>query len=200
METLDKIFCKAEELFMRYGLKSVTMDDIASALGVSKKTLYQFVSNKTDLVKRALNSHLDEEKANIRAIRLKSVDAIQGMFEIGMYITRHLKNMNPSVIYDMEKYYPEAWKLFFDYKHEYVYQLILENIERGINEGLYRNDFNPKVVAKIYVGGTDSIIDPDLFPWGEFQLADIYAEYLKFYIRGIASEKGLKVLDKLKPI
>lgn len=195
LDTKEKILSKAEELFLKYGLRSITMDDMARELGISKKTLYQYVDNKEDLINQVFSMHVKGEEDTIRGI-FESVDnAIEEMVEIGRHVTRMLRTMNPNVLYDMQKYYPKQWQMYTDFKMTFVYSTIKKNIEKGINQGLYRRDFKTEVIVKLYIARMDLIMDQELFPTNEYRTQDIYHEYLRYHIRGIATEKGAKILD-----
>lgn len=197
---LKQILAKAEELFLNYGIKSVTMDDFSSRMGMSKKTLYQYVSDKDDLVCKTMKNHLENEKKAIGEIRNRNGNAIDEIFSIGRHVLVHLSKMNPSAMYDLQKYHPAGWKMFLDYKNTFIYSCILENIQKGIKQRLYRNDFNPEIVAKIYSARTEIIVSQDVFPFPKYTVMEVYAEYLKYHVRAIASEKGLKYLEKQKLI
>ena len=197
---LAKILLKAEELFLLNGVRNTTMDDLATALGISKKTLYLSVSNKEDLVYKAFEYHMEQEKSFVTEICQNSANAIDEMFEIGKLVTRHVRNMNPTVIYDVKKYYPEAWALLDEYKNTFIYAHILENIKKGIKQGYYRGDFNPDIIAKLYSAKADCVVDQQLFPFTDYTIISIYNEYLRYHIRGISSEKGLKYMEQLKTI
>ncbi len=195
-ENKVKILKGAEELFMRYGLKSVTMDDISRDLGISKKTLYQAVDNKADLIQQIIHQHIEEEKAAIEVITNEANDAIDEMVNIARYVIKMLKEMSPQAIYDLNKYYKKSWELMESLHQQYIYNIINANIEKGVAEGLYREDINPKIVARLYVGKSNLIVDNDLFPIKEFHREELFLEYIKYHVYGIASSKGLKLFKK----
>lgn len=197
---LKELLSKAEEIFLSYGIKSVTMDDFAGKLGISKKTLYQFVSDKNDLVLKTMKLHLETEKKAILEICRQNENALDEIFEIGRRVLVHISKLNPSTMYDLQKYHPEGWKMFLDFKNTFVYSCILSNLEKGIRQGVYRKDFNPDIVAKIYAARTEIVLSHDVFPFPEYTVAVVYAEYLKYHVRAIASEKGIKYLEKQKLI
>ena len=158
MEIKEKILQKSEELFLRYGLKSVTMDDLARQLGVSKKTLYQFVENKADLVEKIILMHIAAEKALMEEVRAKSGDAVEEMIQIARYAIQQLRKLSPTLVYDLQKYYQNAWQLIQNLRSVHVHSLIRDNIERGIEQGVYRSDLDAAIIAKIYVLGTLAIV------------------------------------------
>lgn len=197
---LKQILTKAEELFLSYGIKSVTMDDFAGKMCMSKKTLYQFVNDKDDLVKKTMKSHIEAEKKTMQEISKQHENAIDEIFAIGRHVLVHLSKMNPSAMYDLQKYHPDGWKLFVDYKNTFIYSCILSNIEKGIKQGMYRGDINPDIVAKIYSARTEIVVNQEVFPFPKYSVMDVYAEYLRYHVRAIASENGIKYLEKQKLI
>lgn len=195
--TLDnRILIKAENLFLRYGIKSVSMDDIARELGISKKTLYQSVENKKDLLMQVIQAHVTAELEAMSTIQAEAADAIDEMLRVTQYALPTLRQMSPTVIYDMQKYYQEVWQMIEGYHNEHIFDMIKANLERGISEGVYRDDFNADIVAKLYVGKTMLVIDEGLFPLKNYNKENLFKEYIKYHIRGIASAKGLKLLEK----
>jgi AcrR family transcriptional regulator len=167
MDTGRKIIEKAQELFMQYGLKSISMDDIARTLGISKKTLYQYVNNKADLIQKGLVMHVEEEKMILNEIHKTAENAIDEMIKISRYVGQTLQKINPSVIHDLQKYYQSSWELMESLHFEHTYFLIKNNIIKGIVEGLYREDVSADIIAKLYIGRIDLVMDKSLFPVGE---------------------------------
>jgi len=197
MTVEEEILKKSEALFMRYGIKSITMDDLARQLGISKKTIYQYFENKKDLVLKMSLNHMEREKEATAIITTKAKNAIDEMLKIAKHVIRELRSLSPTALYDMKKYYREAWNVIEQFNQIYVYQCILKNLERGIEEGVYRKDMNLDIIAKLYVGKTSIIIDEELFPLNEYKREELFNEFIYYHIHGIASPQGLKVLDEL---
>lgn len=198
METLEKILTKAEELFFTYGVKNTTMDDLSRALGASKKTIYQFVTDKADLVNRTMEHHLKTEQEQIAVIIKDAPNAIEELLSIARHVTSHMKGINPAIVSDMQRFYPSAWQLLTDYKMAFVYNVFLSNMKRGMEEGLYRTDINPDILAKIYIARMDLIIDQKLFPFSKYDFVSVYRETLNYHLHGISSSKGQAYLEKKK--
>ena len=199
MDTGKKIIEKARELFMQYGLKSISMDDVARTLGISKKTLYQCVHNKADLIKRGLAMHIEEEKLVLDEIHQSAENAIDEMIKISKYVSQTLQKVNPSVIHDLQKYYQSSWELMESLHFEHTYFLIKKNIEKGIEEGLYRDDAHADILAKLYIGRMDLVVDKSLFPIGEYTFSQIHTNMITYHLHGIMSEKGRKVFEEYVP-
>ncbi|MEM1321710.1 MAG: TetR/AcrR family transcriptional regulator [Bacteroidota bacterium] len=196
MESKQQLFTQVENLFMRYGIKSVTMDDVARSLGISKKTLYQFVENKADLLQKICHQHILEEKKAMDAIMMASKDAVHEILGIARYVTELLRKTSPTMVYDMRKYYRDTWQLMESLHQQHIYQVIKSNLERGISEGYYREGLNADIVAKLYVGKTSLVVDEALFPIREYNMEILFREYIRYHIHGVASKKGMKLLEK----
>ena len=190
METKEKILTRAEALFLRYGIRSITMDDIARELGISKKTLYQFVDNKADLIQQVLLQFIREEQRTIRQITRKSGNAIEEMLSIGRYITQVLRRLTPTTLFDLQKYYPESWKMVEKLNQDYIFSVIKANLERGISQELYRSNLNIDIIARLYVGKTHFLIDEDVFPLRDYDRGELYREFIFYHMHGILSDKG----------
>lgn len=195
-EKTKEILEKAAVVFMRYGVKSITMDDIARELGISKKTLYIHVKDKNDLVYKIIESkvHLDECACSIA--RESSDNAIEEFFSMRHFVLENIKVINPSLFMDLHKYHSDAWNLITQHKHEFVTSSIKENIKRGISEGLYREDIQIDIVARLILSSADLILEGKTFPWPEFNTEDVFNVMTRFQIRGLASDKGIEYLQK----
>lgn len=196
MELRERILIKVEEMFMRYGIKSVTMDDISRDLGISKKTLYQVVGNKAELLQLVFQRHIEEEIAAMEVIVKESKDAIEEILKIAEYITQLLREMSPKVLYDLQKYYRNIWNMMESLHRQYIYSIILTNIERGVKELLYREDLKGGIIARLYVGCNSLIVDEDVFSLREYNKEQLFVEHIRYHIYGIASKKGLRLLEK----
>lgn len=195
MEEKEILF-NAGMLFMRYGIKSMTMDDIARQLGISKKTLYLYVDNKKDLVKKVMASHIEHDQDCIAEILVKDVNAIDEIMEITKMVAEQMKEMHPSVMFDLKKYHPEGFKLIIEHKDKFIYKNIKRNLEQGIEAGLYRSNLNPELVTRLYLAMVNTIMDPDNFPSANYSYAELHAEMMRYHIRGIASSTGREYLKQ----
>lgn len=183
-------------LFMQYGVKSLTMDDICSHLGISKKTLYLYVSDKKDLVKKSLELAIGDDQCMLCEISDTQANPIDELLAINVKISEKLQGMQPAVMYDLQKYYPEAWKVMENHKQCFVFEMVVKNIETGITQGLYRDNVNSELVAKIYVTMLDKIFEVGFFPGHKYSFQEMHREIARYHLRGIASEKGLTYLVK----
>jgi TetR/AcrR family transcriptional regulator, cholesterol catabolism regulator len=183
-------------LFMKFGIKSLTMDDISRHLGISKKTLYQFVSDKKDLVKKALELVIGNEQCMLGDICVKEENAIDALLAINKKISEKLQTIQPAVMYDLQKYYPAAWQVMEEHKKCFVYDMIVNNINTGKKQGYYRENVNPDIITSIYITMINKIFDSDMFPSQKYNFSTIHKEIVRYHIRGIASSKGIDYLVK----
>lgn len=196
---LNAILEQVAKLFMKYGIKSLTMDDIANELKVSKKTLYQFVTDKQDLVQKTLQKYCDEDKQMVVDIQKQATNAMEECLMITKHVKQKFASIHPSINYDLEKYYPEAWQMMQSHQMHFIYEMVKQNLENGIAEGFYRDDLNAELVARAYVTKVYAMIDRTDEVLKKYDFGTIYAEIMRYHLRGIASEKGHKHLNnKLK--
>lgn len=200
-EPMDKrghrILEETAKVFWKLGIKSVTMDDVATRLGISKKTLYQYVSDKNDLVDRVLKHLSVCYKCDIDAVRAKEKqNAIDELYAITTTVSGHMQGIHPSIHFDLEKYHPAAFHNMLSNKRREIFSCMSENMARGITEGLYRDDLNIPMIATIYIARFDMVFDGALFPPEQFSMDDLHWEIFRYHVRGIASKKGLDYLEK----
>lgn len=194
-----EILGKTAELFMRNGIKSMTMDDIAKNLGISKKTLYVYVSDKNDLVVKVMQQIVDLEKTLANQMCETYDNAIDMLFALSEDVSQKFGQIHPSINYDMQKYHPEAWKIFEDFRTIFISECIQQNIEKGIEQGLYRKNVDAFIIAKMYSAKMDMCTDSEVFPADKYDFKTIHLELMRYHIRGIASDKGLAYLkEKVK--
>lgn len=186
----------ASQVYMKYGVKSVTMDDLAREMGMSKKTIYQHFKDKNDLVKSIIELKISMDQALCRNSTHQSENAIDDMINFSRIVVENVGNINPTVFFDLQKYHKDAMSVLEKHKYDFVLNMMKENIKRGIAEGLYREDIDEDVVARIYVNNTDLIMNSDAFPWPEFGFERLFMEMVRYHINGVANEKGKSYLEK----
>ena len=183
---------------MRYGCKSVTMDDIARHLAVSKKTLYQFYKDKDEIITTFARKEFECEKGCMKDITAGAVDAIDEVMRISRHIRQTFAKMNPGLLYEMQKYHTEAWEVYADFRQSAVAEHIQSNLERGIREGLYRDTIDVNILTRLRLELIQLAFDPRVFPPAQFGLVEIQMQIMEMFVRGIASARGLEVLDQYK--
>jgi AcrR family transcriptional regulator len=196
MEIQERILHKSHELFMRYGIRSVSMDEIAAHLGISKKTIYQFYEDKDALVEDVIKIEIDRNETECASQQNSSDNAIHEVLLAVNMMEELLKVMNPAVIYELEKYHSKAYKKLNDHKAKFLYDTIKENLERGKREGLYREDINTDILTRFRIGTTFFIFNPDVFNPGKHSHTAVLNEITENFLYGIATAKGQKIIQK----
>jgi len=190
VENKEKIVAGAGEMFMKFGVRSVTMDDVAHELGMSKKTLYQSFTNKDDLVLEVSKAHIEEEKVEFGSVEDESANALDELFRITKCVRKSMQSVNPSLLFDLEKYHPSSWDLFLDFKYNFIRAMVERNVTNGVEEGYYRPEITPDVMAKLRMEQVQMVFDPKIFPMAEYDLVDVQMQVLDHFIHGLLSDKG----------
>jgi TetR/AcrR family transcriptional regulator, cholesterol catabolism regulator len=195
---MENIIGRIAQLYIKYGIRSVTMDDLARELGLSKKTLYLHFNDKNDVVHKAMKHLMNIQECGIdQVLGITGQNAIDELLGISKQITLHLQNLNPALAYDLQKYYPDIWKEFIDYKKQIIYNHIIGNFEKGIQEGLYSVDINYDIIALIYVSRMEIYGWSDLGDLSKYSYEHIFNTLFIYHVRGISNKKGLEYLEKL---
>lgn len=196
MELKDRIKQKADELYRRYGVKSVTMDEIASQLGVSKKTIYQCFSDKNELVDAVIADILEFNRKFCKSSRDNAQNAIHEVFLAMESLESMFDNMNPSILFDIERNHPATFKKFKEFKYNFLLDLIKKNIERGKKEELYREEMDTDIIAKIRLECVIIPFSEELFPKSQFPMAFLHRQLIEFFLFGMSTLKGYKLILK----
>ncbi|WP_026764703.1 MULTISPECIES: TetR/AcrR family transcriptional regulator [Sediminibacterium] len=194
----QRIVEKAQELFFRYGLKSITMDDIASNLGASKKTLYQYFKDKDSLVDAVVQKEIEQDMQECGRIAVSCDNAVHEVFRAFDMLQEMLTTMNPSIIFEMQKYHPEAYKKMNAHKNKFFVNITKENLIRGIAEGNYREDLNIDILSRYRIESVFLGFNPEIFMQGKFTLVEVEMELMEHFLYGICTPKGQKLIHKYK--
>jgi AcrR family transcriptional regulator len=195
-EVKERVIQKADELFRMYGLRSVTMDDLARALAMSKRTLYQLFKDKRELVKEAISCKMEEDYCVVKEAREKAQNAIEELVLIFQHFRTVIATLKPTFLYELERYFPEAWQFFCEYKNEIIRKQVEENLKRGVSEGVYRADLRTDILAAMRVEQVFIVFNPQIFPPEKFHFVEVQEELLKHFIYGVLSEKGLQLVKQ----
>lgn len=196
MKLEARICNKVEQLFLRFGIKSVSMDDISQALGISKKTLYQVVPNKAGLISAILSRVMADEVNQIKELKAEAKDPIHELVLMARHVRSLLKRMSPVAVYDLKKYYQEEWRAMETERSQIILKDIKNNLEKGMLENLYRDDLDPDLLADLYLRMATFITDEKVFERPESKREKLYGEFIKYHIRGISTPKGIRLLNK----
>ncbi len=185
---------KITDIFYRCGIKSVTMDEIARELCISKKTLYQYFKDKNDIIEQIVNYHIENMQCDLCSLYDDSDNAIDVLLIVSKYISDQLQRVHPSVTFDLQKYYPEAWKKHTDFRKIHIVNDIIKNMNIGIEQGFYRNDFNIDIIARFYLARIENLLhNEELIK--NYSFEELFNTLFIYHIRGIANKKGIEYLE-----
>lgn len=197
MDTKDYIMKGADELFCQYGFRSVTMDDIARHLGVSKKTIYQHYTDKNDLVNSLLRDRIVSQDFQMKKRLLESDNAVQELYFATEDLDFLLATMNPMLFFDLQKYHPKAWRSFMVFKEKEIGKKVRENLQRGIAEGFYRSDLNVDIISRMRIDHMDIIFAENRnYNTFNYTLIEIMIEITRHFLFGICNNEGQKLIHK----
>ena len=196
MEIKERIIAKAREQFFRYGVKSVTMDDIARELGISKKTIYQHFEDKDAIVHQLMMAEMANDKCEWDELDGSSNNVIEKIVKSMDIIRQAFAEINPSTFFDIKKYHPKTWQLFQDHKQNFIMESIRKELLEGIKQGFFRADIKVEILVRMRLEQIEIGFDPQLFPPNKFSLIEVELTMLDHYIRGILTPKGLEVYQE----
>jgi AcrR family transcriptional regulator len=191
-----EILDKAAELFLTLGIKSLTMTDLASRMGISKKTLYTVVTDKNDLVNKVMERQIAENNCEINEACINANNAIEELIEFSKIANDKIKVVHPSIFFDLQKFHPEAWATLDRFENCTMKELTKNNLERGIKEGLYREDLNADIIASVYVSVMHEMFNRPVPNRNSVGIQEFYFQVFTYHIRGIASEKGIQLINQ----
>jgi AcrR family transcriptional regulator len=195
-EVKNKILNGAEGLFLKYGFKSITMDDIARELGISKKTLYQFFEDKTSLVDQTVVRHICAEERECLKICQEIENPVEFMLMITDTFSDLKKQINQSILFDLKKYFKTTWEKLNHFRIEFIYNQVLENISDGKLKGYYHQDLDDALTAKFYIHLVDFMMNPDYYLSDNFDFKTVHSEMMRYHLRSICTEKGMEILKQ----
>ena len=195
-DELKNILSKVFLLYQKYGVKSVTMDDIAKELGISKKTLYNYVKDKRELVEKIADMKVQLSIDHQKHMKGSKLNAVEELLFVYKFLDNQLKSHNPSMMFDLKKYYPDVFKKMHEARRKISYEGMLQNMKKGQKEGFYRLDLNCEIIAKLHLFKIENLVDSDLFTQYDFQGSDIFKEMFNYHLRGIANQKGIEYFEE----
>jgi TetR/AcrR family transcriptional regulator, cholesterol catabolism regulator len=198
LETKGKILEGSEALFLKYGIRSVSMDDIARHLSVSKKTLYQHFADKDELVYKMSELYLERSFRQYEQIAQSSKNSIEELSKISVCMQHDMQNLNPSMLYDLQKYHAKAWSLYNEHKVKIISQSVMRNISKGIEDGYYRPEINAEIMAVSRLLLIEAAFNPELFPKDRFNFVEVHTQLFELFVHGMCTEKGKKLYLKYR--
>jgi TetR/AcrR family transcriptional regulator, cholesterol catabolism regulator len=200
MEISEKILLGTKDLFFRYGIKSITMDDIARHLAISKKTIYQHFTDKSELVDKLTDHILQDNICHIKNIREEFDNPIAEIMETMKFMGSTFSKMNPNLFHDMMRYHPDSWNKFKVFKEDCLLRMIESNLTRGIKDGLYREGINTKVLSRLRAEQVELAWRSDIFPPEKFSHVEVQQQMLLHFLYGVCTLKGHKLINKYQQL
>lgn len=194
VEILDKV----RDLFFKYGVRSTSMDDICREVEISRKKIYQIFTNKNDLVEKLLELERQNFEIIFNTDKFDGVNAIDILLMVSKDVSNKFTDVSPSMTFDLQKYYPDIYNKHVEERIEFIFEKIRINLEKGINQGVYRNDLSVELVSRLYIRRLIDLHNPDFFPPDKFSFQTLFDVMFDNFIRGIANEKGIEYYEKQK--
>ncbi|GAA4421459.1 TetR/AcrR family transcriptional regulator [Nibrella viscosa] len=192
----EKILTEAESLFWKYGVKSITMDDIARQLGISKKTIYQHFADKEAIVYQVVKDKLERDEKEYQCHFRGAGNPVEEILKVSELLRQHAVTVNPSMMLDVQRHYPKAWQVFLKHKEDYILMSIRDNLQRGVREGFYRPDIDIDVMARLRIESVQLGFDERVFPGARANVMAVQEQLLHHFIRGLLTEKGFSVYNQ----
>ena len=196
MSKKEKIVNGALELYMRMGVKSVNMDKVATNLGISKKTLYVYFDNKQDLVNHCFQKHYDLVSEMINTTAAQFENAIDELFAIDESCSLVMKQTNPYLLGELKRYYPNTWALIEQLKQKVLFNIMKKNLNKGVEQGIYRKEIDVDIIAKLMINRIDALINEEVFPLTHYDFRKLLTEIRTYHLRGVATLKGINYLEQ----
>jgi AcrR family transcriptional regulator len=191
MENIKEfILEEAEKLFMKYGTKSITMDDVAKQLGMSKKTIYANFKDKDELVTNLVIKMMHKDECNMEERTKLSENAVDEIFLMMDFLKQMLSNINPIIFYDLQKYHNKAYKIMMDFHQNHIYDHVKICLERGVSENVFREDINTEILSQARVAQINWIFESDLIRSGKYSLYEVIQELTTHFLFGICTLSG----------
>ena len=190
MDTLEQILSESYKLFHQYGVKSVTMDDIAKKLSISKKTLYKHFSNKKDLVFHIMKKQIKFTEEKCKKMCSEADNAIHELFLVMEMVREIFHNINPSLLYDLQKYHPKTWQLMEDHQNGFIHDMIKKTLNRGIEEKIFRDSLNVEVLTKLRLVEMQASFNTEIFSPIQYNIEEVQIVMMEHFILGITTLKG----------
>lgn len=186
------------ELFTKYGFRAVTMDEICQQIGISKKTLYQFYTDKDALIDECMEMDMVNGKSDCTIATEMSENAVDEIFITLEFITQEFKDLNPIVMHDLKKFYPATFEKLNNHINHFYYTIIYNNLQKGINEGFYRKNLDLDILTKFRLSVILMGFDQNIYPSEKYNLVKVTEVLLDHFLYGIVTEEGLKLINEYK--
>ncbi len=191
----SRILEKGTQLFFRYGVKSVTMDAIAAELGISKKTIYQHFPDKDSMVLEVVQSFIEQDSLKWDELDRMYSNVIEKMFKSFEMVKDMITQMNPRLLFEIQKYFPNAYQLFKEHGEKCIHTNLIADFKKGAQFGYFRKDIDFELLARLRMAEVNLAFDPDFYPTNKLSLYDTQLTLMDIFMRGILTEKGLTLYN-----
>jgi TetR/AcrR family transcriptional regulator, cholesterol catabolism regulator len=198
VETRNRIREQAKQLYFKYGIRSVSMDDIAVGLGMSKKTIYQYFADKDELVDAIVDDDIRDTRVDCQECFVQSTNAVEEIFLTLDRMLEHLGQMNPTILYDLHKFHFGSFKKFQEHKNSFLLEIIRKNLERGISEGLYRQDINIDILSRFRLESMMLVFNMEIFPQTKYSIVEVTMAIIENFMFGVVTPKGYDLIMQYK--
>jgi len=198
MDNKNRIILESKALFLKLGIRSVSMDDIANQLGISKKTIYQLFADKDELVDNIIDEDIQQIQADCTNCCETAKDAIDEIFKTMEMIVAQFRNMNPMVIFDLQKYHHRSFEKFMHHRNTFLLEIIINNLEKGVKEGLYRENIKIDILSRFRLESMMLAFNMDLYPPSKFNALEVTLEIIQHFLYGLSTESGYQLINEYK--
>ncbi|HSY77159.1 MAG TPA: TetR/AcrR family transcriptional regulator [Bacteroidia bacterium] len=198
MKVQQQILKGAEELFFRYGLKSITMDDIAKHLGMSKRTIYENYPTKDSIISALLTAHRESTITDIESHRKSAKNAVEEIILTMQHLKSMSDMMNPRLLFELKKFHPKVWGEFLDMKQNIIMQCVADNIKWGIKQSIYRKELDVETLARLRVEQLELAWNPEVFPSAQYDITKVQLIFIDHFLYGLVNAKGYELIEKYK--
>ena len=198
MDNKSRIIVESKALFLKLGIRSVSMDDIANQLGMSKKTIYQLFADKDELVDNIIDADIQQIQADCTNCCETAKDAIDEIFKTMEMIVAQFRNMNPMVIFDLQKYHHRSFEKFMHHRNTFLLEIITNNLEKGVKEGLYRENIKVDILSRFRLESMMLAFNMDLYPPSKFNALEVTLEIIQHFLYGLSTESGYQLINEYK--
>lgn len=198
METKDRIIGGAAALFFAYGIRSVSMDDIAKHIGMSKKTIYQYFADKDELVYAFMQVGMQEQMMDMKKIAESSENVIEELHRAMAKTREVFSQVNPLMLFELRKYHPKAWEFFNQCKEGDMKEHFVKTMQKGIKEGVFRANIDVEILVRMRLELVQVALDPKIFPSPQFNFVEVNLQLFEHFVYGIITLKGLNLLNQYK--
>lgn len=195
----QRILLASEKLFFQFGVRNMTMDQIATHLGISKKTIYQYFTNKDDLFTKCAQNHMDNEKAQTLAEIGKAGDPVEALLRMNSCTLDFAEGINPFFIMEVKRYYPHVWQMVEDFERDFTRKEVERQLLLGQHLGLFRAEMHAEQVSWMFIHHSKQLVDNSLYPQ-EYKLTDLFYEYFMLFLHGVCTPLGMVLVQQRLPV